>query len=89
MSTPMAIAQAALLLGAGGRDASARIDHAVGLTDLLKIGELVPRGGRLWHNPRAWTSPMLAVASQLLSGRFCDPANGPAAPPVLLDELIE
>ena len=84
---PMAIAQAALLLGAGRANASAGIDHAVGLTDLLKIGELVPRGGRLC-TIHAHDEPMLAVASQLLQVAFAI-GERPAAPPVLLDELIE
>ena len=44
---PMAIAQAALLLGAGRVNVSATVDHAVGITDLAKIGERVHRNDRL------------------------------------------
>ena len=84
---PMAIAQAALLLGAGRANVSAGIDHAVGLTDLVKIGEIVPCGGRLC-TIHAHDESMLAVALQLLQVAFAI-GERPAAPPMLIDELIE
>jgi pyrimidine-nucleoside phosphorylase len=84
---PMAIAQTALLLGAGRANVSAVIDHAVGITNLVKIGESIPRGGRLC-TIHAHDEPMLAVALQLLQAAFTI-GERPAAPPILLDELIE
>jgi pyrimidine-nucleoside phosphorylase len=84
---PMAIAQAALLLGAGRANVAAGIDHAVGLTGLVKTGEIVPRGGRLC-TIHAHDEPMVAATLPLLQSAFAI-GERPAALPVLLDELIE
>jgi pyrimidine-nucleoside phosphorylase len=84
---PMALAQAALLLGAGRANVAAGIDHAVGLTDLVKIGEIVPQGGRLC-TIHAHDEPMLAATLPLLHSAFAI-GEQPAALPVLIDELIE
>ena len=83
----MAIAQAALLLGAGRANVSAAVDPAVGITGLAKIGERVPRGGRLC-TIHANDKPLLAAAVRLARAGFKIGAR-PAAPPVLIDELIE
>src|SRR5208283_4270610 len=84
---PMAIAQAALLLGAGRAKVSAAVDPAVGLTDLLKVGERVPRRGRLC-TIRANDESLLAEALPLIQAAFRI-GERPAAPGILIDELIE
>jgi pyrimidine-nucleoside phosphorylase len=84
---PMAVAQAALALGAGRANMSTAIDPAVGLSSIVKIGETVSRGDRLC-TIHAHDEPMLAMASQLLQAAFTI-GERPAAPPILLDELIE
>jgi thymidine phosphorylase len=84
---PMAVARAALLLGAGRASVSAPVDHAVGITGLVKIGETVPQGGRLC-TIHANDATLLAAASKLLEPAFAI-GRGPVEPPVLIDELIE
>jgi thymidine phosphorylase len=84
---PMAVAQAALLLGAGRRIAAAAVDHAVGVTDLVKIGEYVPAGGRLC-TVHARTDADLTAVRQPLSAAFTT-GSTPVSPPPLIDELIE
>jgi pyrimidine-nucleoside phosphorylase len=84
---PMAIAQAALLLGAGRANVSAVVDPAVGLTDLVKVGERVPRGGRLC-TIHANDEPLLAAALPQIQAAFAI-GERPAAPAILIDELIE
>jgi thymidine phosphorylase len=84
---PMAVAQAALQLGAGRRIAAAVVDHAVGFTKLVKIGEYVPTGGRLC-TMHARTAADLTAVWQPLSAAFkIGPA--PVSSPPLIDELIE
>ena len=84
---PMAIAQAALLLGAGRANVSAAVDNAVGITDLVKIGERIPRGGRLC-TIHANDGQLLAAALKLTQAAFKIGAR-PAAPPILIDALIK
>ena len=82
----MAIAQAALLLGAGRANASAAVDHAVGITDLVKTGERVSRGDRLC-TIHANDETLLAAALKPARAAFKIGAR-PPAPPVLVDELV-
>ena len=84
---PMAIAQAALLLGAGRANVSAAVDHAVGITDLVKIGERIPRGGRLC-TIHVNDGQLLAAALKLTQAAFKIGVR-PAAPPILIDALIK
>jgi thymidine phosphorylase len=84
---PMAIAQAALLLGAGRANVSAVVDPAVGLTDLVKVGERVPCGGRLC-TIHANDEPLLAAALPQIRAAFAI-GERPVAPAILIDELIE
>jgi pyrimidine-nucleoside phosphorylase len=84
---PMAIAQAALLLGAGRRNVAAAVDHAVGLTDLVKTGEHVSAGSRLC-TVHARTDADLTAVRQLLSAAF-KTGPRPINPRPLIDELIE
>jgi thymidine phosphorylase len=84
---PMAIAQAALLLGAGRANVSTVVDPAVGLTDLVKVGERVPRSGRLC-TIHANDEPLLAAALPQIQAAFAI-GERPAAPAILIDELIE
>jgi pyrimidine-nucleoside phosphorylase len=84
---PMAIAQAALLLGAGRANVSAAVDHAVGITDLVKIGERIPRGGRLC-TIHANDGQPLAAALKLTQAAFKIGVR-PGAPPTLIDALIK
>jgi pyrimidine-nucleoside phosphorylase len=84
---PMAIAQAALQLGAGRRNAAAAVDHAVGLTDLVKIGEPISAGGRLC-TVHARTDADLSAVRQPLSSAF-KIGPTPVSPPPLIDELVE
>jgi pyrimidine-nucleoside phosphorylase len=84
---PMAIAQAALLLGAGRAKVSAVIDPAVGLTDLVKVGERVAGGGRLC-TIHANDEQLLAAVLPQVRAAF-EIGERPAAPAILVDELIE
>ena len=84
---PMAVAQAALQLGAGRRNAAAAVDHAVGLTNLVKTGEHLPAGGRLC-TVHARTDADLTAVLQSLSAAFAI-GPSPITPPPLIDELIE
>ena len=84
---PMAIAQAALQLGAGRANVSAVVDPAVGLTDLVKTGERVSGGGRLCtihaNDEQLLDAVLPGVRAAFAIG------EPPAAPPNLIDELIE
>ena len=84
---PMAIAQAAMLLGAGRGNATAPIDHAVGVAGLKKAGEAVLSGDRLC-TVHARDDSRLETALALISAAF---EIGPkrAEIPPLIDELIE
>jgi thymidine phosphorylase len=84
---PMAVAQAALRLGAGRGSVAAGVDHAVGVTDLVKIGEYVPTGGRLCRVHARTDADAIAVRQPLSAAFKIGPA--PVSPPPLIDELIE
>ncbi len=84
---PMAVAQAALLLGAGRMNASAAIDHAVGITGLVKVG------GRVRSNDRLCTvhandHERLGEAVRLVQNAFVISPRAPARP-VLIGPLIK
>jgi thymidine phosphorylase len=82
----MVVAEASLLLGAGRANASATVDHAVGITGLVKIGERVRRGGRLC-TIHANDEALLAAALKHTRAAFKIGAR-PAAQPALIDALI-
>ena len=84
---PMAVAQVALRLGAGRGSVAAGVDHAVGVTDLVKIGEYVPTGGRLCRVHARTDADAIAVRQPLSAAFKIGPA--PVSPPPLIDELIE
>jgi pyrimidine-nucleoside phosphorylase len=84
---PMAVAQAALSLGAGRAQAAAAVDPAVGVTHLVQVGESVAARGRLATvhardeaGARAAADPIAAAVTI---------GSGPVLPPRLIDELIE
>jgi thymidine phosphorylase len=83
----MAIAGAVLLLGAGRMNVSATVDHAVGITDLVKIGGRVRRDDRLC-TVRANDAGLLDAAVRLAQTAFRISARQPA-PPVLIGPLIK
>jgi len=83
---PMAIAQAALVLGAGRMNVSAKVDHAVGITDLVKIGERVRRNGLLC-TVHANNGQLLDAAIPLVQSAFTLSATPPASP-LLIGQLI-
>ena len=84
---PLAIAQAALLLGAGRSNAAAVIDHAVGLTNLVKIGDAVRAGDRLCTVHASDDSQLHAVLDPIGAAFEIGPQR--TEPPPLIDELIE
>ncbi len=84
---PMAIAQAVLLLGTGRSNAAAQIDHAVGLTNLVKTGEAVRAGARLCTVHARNDSHLNAVLEQISAAFEIGPQR--TEPPPLVDELIE
>ena len=79
---PMAIAQAALLLGAGRMNASASVDHAVGITDLVKIGERVRANDRLC-TVHANDCELLEAAVQQVQAAFKINSRSPATPKLI------
>ena len=82
-----AIGRASLLLGAGRAQTTDQIDHAVGISDLVKIGEHVEKGEPLCiiHSNGHEDEAQLA---QLLNPAF-EIADAPVAPPPLILEVIE
>jgi pyrimidine-nucleoside phosphorylase len=83
---PMAVAQAALLLGAGRATAEATVDHAVGITNLAKIGERVRRNDRLC-TVHANDGELLEAAVQRVLTAFTIGAKCPRAS-ALIGSLI-
>jgi pyrimidine-nucleoside phosphorylase len=83
----MAIALAAMRLGAGRAKAEDKVDHAVGINGLVKIGERVGKGAPLCvihaNDERA-----LAEAKEMLA-KAISVGDEPASPPRLIDEIIE
>jgi pyrimidine-nucleoside phosphorylase len=82
----MGVALAALRLGAGRAKAEAAIDPAVGLTDLVKIGEQVSAGAPLC-TVHASDERALAEASAMLAKAIVVGAT-PAASVPLIDDMI-
>jgi pyrimidine-nucleoside phosphorylase len=81
------VGHAAMALGAGRENAQSRIDHAVGITDLVKIGEPVKPGARL-ARIHANDPDRLSAARELLrAGIGFAPA--PPAPEPLVREIVE
>ena len=80
------IALAALRLGAGRVRAGDKIDHAVGIDHLVKIGERVAPGDTL-AVVHASSEAALALACESVA-RAIAFSPAPVAPPPLLDEVI-
>lgn len=82
----MAVALAALRLGAGRARAEDRIDHAVGVAELVKIGATVAAGDRLCtvhaNDPAALDAARAMLAQAIVIG------PGPVSAPQLIGELI-
>ncbi|MGA2446922.1 MAG: thymidine phosphorylase [Opitutaceae bacterium] len=84
---PMGIARSALLLGAGRMNAAATVDHAVGITAVMKTGEPVRAGDRLCTVHARDDSALPAVLEQVAAAFKIGP--GRVEPPRLIDELVE
>ena len=82
----MGVALAALQLGAGRVKAEDKIDHAVGVGGLVKIGERVEAGAPLCVI-HANDQAALAEAKEMLAQAIVIGAK-PAQPPKLIDEII-
>ncbi len=82
----MAVALAALKLGAGRARAEDDVDHAVGITDLVKIGESVEHGQPLCvvhaNDDDTWAAAEVMLRDAIVIG------DGPAkAPPLIADRI--
>lgn len=84
---PMGIARSALLLGAGRMNAAATVDHAVGITAVMKIGEPVRAGDRLCTVHARDDSSLPAVLEQVAAAFKIGPKR--VESPWLIDELVE
>jgi pyrimidine-nucleoside phosphorylase len=84
---PMGLARSALLLGAGRMNAAATVDHAVGMTAVMKIGEPVRAGERLCSVHARDDSVLPAVLEQVAAAFKIGPKR--VEPPRLIDELVE
>jgi pyrimidine-nucleoside phosphorylase len=82
----MDVALAALRLGAGRAKADEKVDHAVGISDLVKVGEKVAAGGRLC-TLHANDQNALADVRQRLE-KAISLGDVAAQPPKLIDEII-
>jgi len=82
----LGVALAALRLGAGRAKADDKIDHAVGVSALVKIGERVEAGAPLCVI-HANDEPALAAAKTMLAKAIIV-ADERGAPPRLIDEII-
>jgi thymidine phosphorylase len=82
----MGVALAALRLGAGRAKAEDSIDHAVGMSAFLKIGETVEAGGPIC-TIHANDEQALAEAKALLAKAIVIGDTAPP-PPKLIDEVI-
>jgi pyrimidine-nucleoside phosphorylase len=81
------VGHAAMALGAGRENAQSKVDHAVGITDLVKIGEAVTPGARL-ARIHANDPDRLATAREiLLSG--IEFATSASVPEPLVREMVE
>ena len=80
------IGRGVLLLGAGRQKTTDDVDHAVGITQLVKIGESVKAGDtlvRIHANPGS----SLEEATDLFS-QGIDVSSGTVSPPPLINEVI-
>lgn len=82
----MAVALAALRLGAGRAHTSDGVDHAVGVAELVKTGERVAPGGVLCI-VHANDAVAAAAARDMLAAAICL-APEPVSQAVLVDEII-
>jgi pyrimidine-nucleoside phosphorylase len=82
----MAVALAALRLGAGRAKAEDQIDHAVGISDLVKIGERIEAGAPLCVIHANDEKSCAEAKAQLASAISISDVRGAA--PQLIDELI-
>lgn len=84
----MGVALAALRLGAGRKRAEERVDHAVGVSGLVKVGERVAQGAPLCvvhaNDERALEDAKTMLAKAILVGD----AVKEGAAPKLIDEVI-
>ncbi|MGD9874496.1 MAG: thymidine phosphorylase [Kiritimatiellia bacterium] len=80
------IGKAVLLLGAGRMKTTDKVDHAVGVTDLLKIGEKVSKGSPLL-TMHINSKDRLAEAEQFFTDAFTF-SDKPFTPPPFINELI-
>ena len=84
---PMAVALAALALGAGRANAAAAIDPAVGVSQLVQLGETVAAGAPLALVHARDEAGACAATSQVTAAITIGPRRVP--PPPWIDELIE
>ena len=82
----MRVALAAVRLGAGRVKAEDSVDHAVGFSALVKIGERVEAGGVL-AVVHANDEAKLAVAQEWLANAFLIGPDKPEALPLILDRV--
>ena len=82
----LGVAHAALRLGAGRAKAAEKIDHAVGVSALVKIGERVEAGALLCVI-HANGEQALAEANRMLA-KAITVGTAPAAKAKLIDEIV-
>lgn len=80
------IGKAVLLLGAGRMKTTDKVDHAVGVTNLMKIGEKVSKGDPLL-TMHINSQDRLAEAEQFFMDAFTF-SDEPVVPPPFINELI-
>jgi thymidine phosphorylase len=82
----MGVALAALRLGAGRVQAADGVDHAVGFSELVKVGEPVAAGATLGvihaNDPEALAAAQAMLAQAIRIGAVA------GTPPALIDEMI-
>lgn len=83
----MGVALAALGLGAGRKKAEDRIDHAVGFSGLVKIGERVARGAPLCV-VHANDAQAMSDAKEMLAKAIVVADEAPTAGAKLVDEVL-
>jgi pyrimidine-nucleoside phosphorylase len=81
------IGHAAMALGAGRENAQSKVDHAVGISDLVKIGEAVTPGARLARIHADDSDRFVSARELLLSG--IEFAASPPSPEPLVREIVE
>jgi pyrimidine-nucleoside phosphorylase len=81
------IGHAAMALGASRENAQAKVDHAVGISDLVKIGEAVTPGARLARIQANDPERLASARELLLSG--IEFASSAPRPDPLVREIVE